>query len=78
MRARNNITGSRVGFIGYMTITIDTPSGQQTVDGEFYYQDKFWKPEQYFEWQDTVWKNPPTGRVEVLPFEVIPAAPSNK
>ncbi|MEO8002324.1 MAG: hypothetical protein ABI644_10650, partial [Arenimonas sp.] len=46
MRARNNITGSHAGYIGYLTITIDTPSGPQTVDGEFYYQDKFWKPAQ--------------------------------
>jgi uncharacterized protein len=77
-RARNNITGSHLGFVGYMTITIQTPSGQQTVDGSFYYQDKFWKPEQYFEWQDTAWKNPPTGNVNIGPLETNPDAKDKK
>ena len=71
-KARNNITGSRVGYIGYLAITIDTPSGQQTVDGEFYYQDKFWKPAEYWQWQDTAWKNPPTGKVDIGPLQAQP------
>lgn len=74
-RARNNVTGSRLGFVGYMTITIDTPSGQQTVDGEFYYQDKFWKPAEYWQWQDTAWKNPPTGKVDIGPLQTTPDKP---
>jgi len=71
-RARRNITGSHLGFVGYLAITIDTPSGPQTVDGSFYYQDKFWKPAQYWEWQDTAWKNPPTGKVDIGPLETQP------
>lgn len=73
-RERNNITGSRLGFVGYVTITIDTPSGPQTVDGEFYYQDKFWKPAEYWKWQDTAWKNPAVGTVNIGPIETKPAA----
>ncbi len=71
-RARRNITGSHLGFVGYLAITIDTPSGPQTIDGSFYYQDKFWKPAQYWEWQDTAWKNPPTGKVDIGPLETQP------
>lgn len=68
-KARNNITGSRVGHVGYLAITIDTPSGPQTIDGEFYYQDKFWKPSEYWQWQDTAWKNPPEGKVNIGPIQ---------
>lgn len=78
MRARHNVTGSHAGHVGYLTITIDTPSGQQTVDGEFYYQDKFWKPEQYWEWQDTAWKNPPTGTVNIGPLQQSTAPDAKK
>lgn len=72
-RERRYVTGSRAGFIGSLLITIDTPSGQQTIDGSFYYQDKFWKPDQYWEWQDTAWKNPPTGNVEIGPLQTAPS-----
>jgi len=77
-RVRSNITGSHLGFVGYLAITIDTPSGPQTIDGSFYYQDKFWKPAQYWEWQDTAWKNPPTGNVDIGPLEVNPEKPAKK
>ena len=36
-----------------------------TLDGEQYYNDKFWQPELYFEWQDQIWREPYKGRVEV-------------
>lgn len=74
-RAKNNVTGSRTGMVGALSIIIQTSSGQQTIDGSQYYQDKFWKPEQYWEWQDTSWKNPPSGKVDIGPLEVNPEAP---
>lgn len=73
-REKNKTTGSRTGFVGSIAITINTSSGPQTIDGSQYYQDKFWKPEQYWKWQDTAWKNPPTGRVDIGPLEVRPQA----
>jgi uncharacterized protein len=71
-RAKNNTTGSRVGFVGALSITINTPSGPQIIDGSQYYQDKFWKPEEYAKWQDEAWKKPPTGRVEIGPLQSEP------
>lgn len=71
-RAKNNVTGSRTGMVGTLSITIQTSSGPQTIDGSQYYQDKFWKPEQYAKWQDEAWKNPPSGKVDIGPLEVRP------
>ena len=82
-RTRGNVVGSHVGNAGNAFICLDVLSAYfengvvptaciQKVDSSRYYQDKFWKPEQYFAWQDTAWKSSRTGRVEVLPFEVIP------
>lgn len=71
-RAKNNTTGSRTGMVGSLSITIQTSSGPQTIDGSQYYQDKFWKPELYAKWQDEAWKNPPTGKVDIGPLEVRP------
>ena len=72
-QARSKVTGSRTGMTGNLTIIINTPSGQQTIDGSQYYQDKFWKPEQYFKWQDTAWKNPPKGNVDIGPLQMAPS-----
>lgn len=74
-RAKNNVTGSRTGMVGALSIIIQTSSGQQTIDGSQYYQDKFWKPELYMKWQDEAWKNPPSGKVDIGPLEVNPEAP---
>ena len=71
-RAKNSTTGSRTGMVGALSITIQTSSGPQTIDGSQYYQDKFWKPELYAKWQDEAWKNPPSGNVNIGPLEVRP------
>ena len=41
------------------------------IDGEHYYHDMYWEPEQYWAWQDRTWRDPPTGTVTVEPLEVI-------
>lgn len=64
-RARRETTGSRVGNVGNMRILIPTASGWRTVTGDEYYAETFWKPEQYWQWQDFDWKNPGQGSVEV-------------
>lgn len=64
-RERRNLTGSRVGSVGNLTIRIPTPNGMREVRGSTFYQDKYWKPEQYWHWQDYDWKKPPQGDVSV-------------
>lgn len=69
-RAKNSSTGSRTGAVGSLSIIIYTPTGAETIDGSKYYQEKFWKPEKYWEWQDAGWKNPPRGSVDVGPLQI--------
>ena len=76
-RAKNSTTGSRTGMVGSLSITIQTSSGPETIDGSQYYQDKYWKPELYAKWQDEAWKKPPSGKVDIGPLEATPE-PSNK
>lgn len=66
---RSKITGSRAGFVGALTIQIPGPGGWMTVDGSTYYADHYWRANDYFEWQDRTWKNPPTGTVDVGPLQ---------
>jgi uncharacterized protein len=78
IKAKRSITGSHVGFVGTLNICLNPMECSQMVDGSVYYQDKFWKPEQYWQWQDTDWKSPQTGRVDVLPLEIFPNANDKK
>lgn len=71
-RGKNGMTGSRTGMVGNLQVTIFTPTGEQTIDGSQYYQDKFWKPEQYFKWQDETWKKPASGKVDIGPLQIVP------
>lgn len=79
-RARRSITGSRLGgsvpSVRVIPLTgpgryrhsgeIDLTSGVGTVSGEEVYADRYWRPERYWELQDTLWNAPGTqGRVEV-------------
>lgn len=74
-RARNQVTGSRVGMVGNLRIEIAGPGGiPQSIDGSQYYAEKFWDPEAYQAWHDAVWKKPLVGRVDV--GEVEPLRPS--
>jgi uncharacterized protein len=73
-RARSSSTGSRTGFTGNLKIIIPGPAGDITLDGSQFYQDKFWKPADYWAWQAEEWKEMPKGRVEVGPLKV-PARP---
>jgi hypothetical protein len=73
--ARSNSVGSRTGFVGAVTITIPGPTGDLTLDGSQYFQEKFWKPEAYWAWQAEDWKELPKGSVNVGPLQV-PAKPA--
>ncbi|HEU0154150.1 MAG TPA: hypothetical protein VFQ84_12485 [Arenimonas sp.] len=63
--AKRQVTGSRTGFTGALTIVIPTPGGSRTIDGSTYYDEKYWEPRRYWQTQDQDWKGPPTGTVSI-------------
>lgn len=74
--ARRKVTGSRVGFVGALAICIDPVMGKcsATVTGEQYYDDRYWVPARYWEWQDRIILTPdPAGEVNVGPLDVMRA-----
>lgn len=71
--ARRKITGSRTGHVGTLTVSQRLPNGDfESVDAALYYADKYWKPEQYWEWQDSYFEKLPEGKVEVGPLQFPP------
>lgn len=71
-KAKRRITGSRTGFIGFLEVQIAGSHGAPvTVSGERFYDDRYWEPDQYWEWQDAIWKDPGFGTVTVKPLEVV-------
>ncbi|WP_052108297.1 sel1 repeat family protein [Aerolutibacter daejeonensis] len=69
--ARRSITGSRTGMVGALTISITTPSGEETIDASKFYDERYWDPDKYWAWQDQVWMKPRIGKVEVGEAEVV-------
>lgn len=53
-RARRNVTGSRVGMVGALRISMPGPGGGIELSGDQIYQNKLWEPDQYWTWQDEV------------------------
>ena len=71
-KAKRKITGSRTGFVGFLTLVVAGPGGVGiAIDGERFYDDTYWEPDQYWEWQDSIWKDPAFGTVTVEPLEVV-------
>ncbi len=71
-RAQRSVTGSRTGHVGNLQVVVPGPGGIGiTIDGSKFYDDQYWEPEQYWAWQDSVWKDPPKGTVSVQPLEVV-------
>ncbi len=72
-RARSKSTGSRLGAVdavGALRIWIsDGAGGMLEVDSSQYYASKYWKPEEYFTWQEKTWVDLPRGQVEVGELE---------
>lgn len=71
---RSRVTGSRVGWIGNLSICLDLSMGScgATVTGEQYYADRYWQPEKYWEWQDRILLTPErTGDVKVGPVQPV-------
>lgn len=75
-RARRSVTGSRVGVVGSLVVQVRGPSGMIEIPAHQYYDTKFWKADEYWEWQDEVWQAPPKGEVRVGPIINAVEAPS--
>lgn len=73
-RERGQVTGSRVGFVGYMTIVPNTgplAGTGITLRGDQYYAREYWEPEAYWQLQDRIWKAPARERVDVGDVEQV-------
>lgn len=65
-KAKKDVTGSRVGFVGNMTMQVRTENGEwATIRGDEFYKDQFWEPELYAQWKDEFFENPFGGTVDV-------------
>jgi uncharacterized protein len=70
-RNRRFITGSRTGFVGVLKLYVNGPNGTPIpISGEDFYQDKFWKMDDYLQWQSSTWQALPTGTATV--GELVP------
>lgn len=73
-REKRNVTGSRVGYVGNLTIipfTGPLAGSGMAVSGDEYYAKKYWEPKFYWEYQDRLWKAPLRGRVLVGELEDV-------
>ena len=75
-RERMRGTGSRAGYAGNVKVVLPmqsaggsaggTPdSPTVSVAGGQFYDSKFWNPREYHRWTESLWKEAPSGRVEV-------------
>lgn len=65
IRGKRQATGSRTGFVAFLTVRVYTRAGEVAMSGSRYYHDLYWKPETYFAWQDRIWDRVHRGRVQV-------------
>ncbi|MGI8561779.1 MAG: hypothetical protein ACR2J7_10195 [Luteimonas sp.] len=75
-RERRRTTGSRVGFVGNLTIIPNTgplAGTGLTISGDQYYAPKYWEPRRYWQLQDEIWNAPRRGRVDVGDLEPLDA-----
>lgn len=71
-KAKRRTTGSRVGSVGNLQVIIPGPGGASiSIDGSKFYDRQYWDPKVYWAWQDSIWKDPPTGNVNVKDLEVV-------
>ena len=74
-RARKRITGSRVGFVGSLTIEIPGPAGNIRIRGDEFYNPTYWRSDRYWAWQDELWRDARPGIVDVGPVSDAGSAP---
>ena len=71
-RGRSKTTGSRTGFSGNLKIYVPGPGGLgESIDGSKFYDERYWNPDQYQQWHDSIWSKPKVGRVDVGEIEQV-------
>ncbi len=71
-RGRSRTTGSRTGFSSNLQIIVPGPGGtMETIDGSKYYDERYWDPERYQQWHDSIWREPRVGRVDLGEIEQV-------
>jgi len=74
-KGKRNMTGSRVGSVGALTIQIPGPGGVPIqIRGSEFYNPVFWDTDRYWAWQDQTWKDAPPGLVDVGALQTAPEA----
>ena len=71
-RARYERTGSNVGFVGRLDVTLNVENEPVKVTGRTYYDEMFWDPERYWAWADEEWRDPAGGVVDIGPLRTSP------
>lgn len=77
-RGRATMTGSRVGSPGAITVILPTAMGWLSVPGGVYYDDRYWRPSEYFAWLDHVHGQWPSGEVTVGALRSEASAPADE
>lgn len=71
-RGLSKTTGSRTGFSGNLKIYVPGPDGLgESIDGSKFYDERYWNPDQYQQWHDSIWSKPKVGRVDVGEIEQV-------
>lgn len=56
------------------SVLIPAADRWQEFSGEFYFNERFWQPDSYFEWTDTLWREAPVGRVDIGEINPVEAS----
>lgn len=73
-QARRQITGSRVGHVGNLTIRMPANAAHpyksgHDVDGARFYADKYYQPTHYYAWHERTWRERSEGSVDIGALE---------
>lgn len=68
---RREVTGSRTGFTSNLRIYVPGPGGYTHIDGSKFFDSRYWDPEEYQQWHDSIWQKPRIGRVSVGDVEQV-------
>lgn len=76
-REQRRMTGSRTGFAGNLKIYVPGPNGvDEQIDGSKFYDERYWDPDKYRQYQDSIWMTPRVGRVDVGTATTVIADPA--
>lgn len=71
-QGRSRTTGSRTGFAGNLQIIIPGPGDSNgSIQGTKFYDERYWDPDKYQQWHDSIWSKPKVGRVDVGEIEQV-------